>query len=336
MKTTETRYGTAPDGSAVKLYTLSTSAGARMSAISYGATLTAVEMPDRAGKVGSVMLSHHSMEEYAKNTEFFGAFVGRFANRISGGRFTLDGREYTLARNDGANHIHGGLRGFDKIVWSGRLFKKGDAAGIRWTGTSADGDEGYPGRLKVTMEYLLTERNELSFEYWAETNQPTPVNLTNHSYWNLAGAGTILDQDISFNCPFYLPSTSELIPTGEVLKTAGTPFDFSSAKRIGRDIASVPGGYDHCLVIGKTAGTLGLACTAHDPVSGRTMRVSTTKPGIQFYTGNFLTGDEHPRHGGFCLETQHFPDAPNRGHFPSSILRPGEVYHHRTVHEFSA
>jgi aldose 1-epimerase len=336
MKTTETRYGTAPDGSAVKQLILETSRGARVSAISYGATLTSVEMPDRSGNRANVILSHRSMEGYAMNAEFFGAFVGRFANRISGGRFALDGREYSLARNDGANHIHGGLRGFDKINWSGKLFKKGDSAGIRWTGTSANGDEGYPGRLKVTFEYVLTENNVFSFEYWAEADAPTPVNLTNHSYWNLAGAGTILDQEISFNCPFYLPSTPELIPTGEVLATAGTPFDFSIAKKIGKDIAAIPGGgYDHCLVIDKTAGTLALACTARDPVSGRTMRVSTTKPGIQFYTGNFLQGDEHPRHSGFCLETQHFPDAPNRGHFPSAILRPGQVYHHRTVHEFS-
>jgi aldose 1-epimerase len=250
----------------------------------------------------------------------------------------LDGKEYTLARNDGANHLHGGVRGFDKMVWAGRLIRRSGAAGIRWTYTSSDGEEGYPGTLKVTIEYVLTEENELCFEYWAVTDAPTPINLTNHSYWNLAGAGsgTILEQEISFNCPFYLPVDEGLIPTGEVAKTAGTPFDFSSFKPIGRDIGRVEAGFDHCMVVAKPSSELGLACTARDTATGRTMQVWTTKPGVQFYTANFLDGKYFPRHSGFCLETQYFPDSVNKGHFPSCILRPGETYHHRTVHKFSA
>jgi aldose 1-epimerase len=338
MQATETVFRTDSDGARVKLFTLTNARGMRFSAIGYGAALTDVAVPDRAGTAVNVTLGHEDLEQYRSNAEFFGCIVGRFANRIGGGRFSLDGKEYSLACNNGVNHLHGGLRGFDKAVWAGKLWKRKDAAGIRWTHASRDGEEGYPGTLKVTADYTLTEDNTLSLEYWAVTDAPTPVNITNHSYWNLAGAGTgtILSQEMSFHCPFYLPVDAGLLPTGEVLKTTGTPFDFENPKLIGRDIGEVPGGYDHCLVIGKPAGGMGLACTARDPGTGRTMQVWTTKPGLQFYTANFLDGKPFPKHAAFCLETQFFPDSVNQGHFPSCILRPGQTYHHVTVHKFSA
>lgn len=337
MKATESRFATAPDGGAVTLFVLENQKGVRVSAMSNGATLLGVEVPHRGGSLVNLVLSHGTLEEYLKDTEFLGCIVGRYANRISRGMFTLDGKRYTLACNDGPNHMHGGVRGFDKVAWKGRTFRKREVAGVHFSYTSRGGEEGYPGTLAVTAEYTLTEKNEISFEYWATCDAATPVNITNHSYWNLAGAGsgTVLAHEIFFNCPFYLPGTDELIPTGEVRSTAGTPFDFSVPKAIGRDIDAVPGGYDHCLVIDKPSGALGLVCTARDPVSGRGMRVFTTKPGVQFYTGNFLHGERHPRYAGFCVETQHFPDAPNRGHFPSTILRPGETYHAKTVHELT-
>jgi aldose 1-epimerase len=337
MKHEESTYGTGPDGRALKRYTLENSRGMRVSIISLGATITEVMAPDRGGAPANVVLGYPSLDGYLNNTNFFGCIVGRFANRIAAGRFTLDGREYTLARNDGPNHIHGGIRGFDKLNWAGELFEGKDAAGVRFAATSPDGDEGYPGALELTLEYVLTEKNELTLAYRARTDRATPINITNHTYWNLAGAGsgTVHAQELSFSCPFYLPVDEHLSPTGEVRATAGTPFDFSVPKPIGRDLARVPGGYDHCMVFAKPAGVLGWACTAHDPASGRVMEVLTTKPGVQLYTGNFLDGTLYPKHGAFCLETQFFPDSPNFGHFPSSILRPGETYHQMTVHRFS-
>jgi aldose 1-epimerase len=329
-------YGTDADGREVGRFVLENSRGMRVSAIGYGATITEVLVPGRGGSA-NVALGYATLEAYRAGSAFLGCIVGRFANRIRDGRFFLDGRECTLARNDGVNHIHGGTRGFDKALWAGKLFRKANAAGVRWSYTSRDGEEGYPGTLKVIAEYALSEDCELSLEYWASSDRPTPVNLTNHSYWNLAGAGsgTVLAQEIAFHCPWYLPVNEQLLPTGEILKTAGTPFDFAAFKRIGRDLAAVPGGYDHCMVIGKPPGAFDLVCTVRDNASGRAMEVRTTTPGVQFYTGNFLVGAPFPRHAGFCLETQHFPDSPNFGHFPSCIVRPGEPYHHLTVHAFS-
>jgi aldose 1-epimerase len=341
MQATQAKYGTTSDGRTVTLFTLENSHGMRVTVIDLGVTVTSVIVPDRSGKTANVSLAYPDLAGWEKNTPFFGCIVGRVANRIRGGTFDLDGKRYTLARNIGENHLHGGLKGFDKYVWPGKLFKKGSAVGIRFQHTSPNSDEGYPGTLRVTAEYVLTENNELSFEYWATTDKPTPVNITNHAYWNLAGAvpgedaGTMLAQEARFNCPFYLPVDGTLMPTGEILKTAGTPFDFSSFKPIGRDIGSIPGGYDHCFVVGKHDGPLGLVGTVRDPSSGRTMEVRTSMPGVQLYAGNSLDIPLFPKHGGFCLETQWFPDSANIRHFPDSILRPGGTYHHRTVHRFS-
>ena len=337
MQAVQSRYGATSDGRAVTLFTLENSHGVSVTMIDLGATVTSVMVPDRAGKTVNVTLGFDSLAGWEKNSSFFGCIVGRVANRIRGGRFDLDGKQYTLARNVGENHLHGGLKGFDKYVWKARLFRKGDAAGVRFRHESPNGDEGYPGTLRTTAVYALNDRNELSFEYWATTNKATPVNLTNHAYWNLAGAGsgTILSHEAKLNCPFYLPVDKDLMPTGEILSSAGNPFDFSDYKAIGRDIGAVPGGYDNNFVIRKRGGDLDLIGTVRDPSSGRTMEVHTTMPGVQLYTGNHLNGSPFPKHGGFCLETQWFPDSVNIGHFPSSILRPGSTYHHRTVHRFS-
>jgi aldose 1-epimerase len=352
MKSSESVFGTLPDGRKVKRFTVENSRGISISAITYGATLTAVNVPDATGRTENVILFLDSLEEYRTKSPFFGALVGRFANRITRGRFVLDGREYTLACNDvhGAgpnavsNHLHGGTVGYDKVLWNAKPFVRKGAAGIRWTYTSRDGEEGYPGTLKITAEYTLTESNELSFEYWAVTDKPTPVNLTNHAYWNLAGAGagsgTVLEQELMFNCPFYIPIDSSLMPTGEVLSVKGTPFDFTAPKPIGRDIAKVDGGYDHCLVVKRAGSGFDLLCKARDPRSGRAMEVRTTKPSVQFYSGNFLNGSlgsggrTYPLHGAFTLETEFFPDCVNFSHFPSCILRPGQRYHHLSTHTF--
>jgi aldose 1-epimerase len=350
MTIKEALYGTMPDGRKVTQFTISNSRGMSFSAITYGATLTAVNVPNRAGALANVILNMDDLDAYRTKSPYFGALVGRFANRITRGKFTLDGREYTLACNDvyGAgpsavsNHLHGGAVGFDKVLWGAKPFKDRNAAGIRWTYTSRDGEEGYPGTLKVTAAYTLTEDNKLSFEEWAVTDAPTPVNLTNHAYWNLAGSGTVLEQEIAFNCPFYIPVDGSLMPTGEVLGVRGSPFDFTTVKPIGRDIARVSGGYDHCLVIRQSGGGMSQLCTARDPASGRVMEVKTTKSSVQFYSGNFLDGSlggqgrRYPLHGAFTLETQFFPDCVNIHHFPSCILRPGEKYHHLTEHTFSA
>jgi aldose 1-epimerase len=336
MRVIQTNMGTASAGRKVAGVTISNTRGMSFSAISYGATITKVMVPDKRGAAANVVLGYETVQEYERGTAYLGCMVGRFANRIGGARFVLGGKEYPLVKNEGANHLHGGTRGFDKVVWSAKVIRRRGAAGVRYTYVSRNGEEGYPGRLKVTVDYVLTEDNKLSFEYWAVTDAPTPINLTNHTYWNLAGSGTVLGQELMFGCPFYVPTDAALIPTGEISRTAGTPLDFSTPKAIGRDIAAVGLGYDHCLVLGKRSDALGHACTARDPVSGRTLELWTTQPAVQLYTGNHLDGRPFPRHGAFCLETQHFPDSANQGWFPSCILVPDQVFHQLTVHTFGA
>ena len=335
---------TTPDGENVEVFTLTNPHGLRARILSWGATLIEMSVPDRTGKVADVTLGFDALERYAQPHPFFGSIAGRYANRIAKGRFTLDGHACTLATNNGPNHLHGGLRGFDKRNWLGE--PRGNDA-VRFTYTSADGEEGYPGKLTVAVTYKLTAANELWIAYEATTDQPTVLNLTNHTYWNLAGNGDVLGHELRLNAAQVTEVDKDLIPTGEFRAVAGTPLDFTKPKAVGKDIAELkgegtPGGYDHNYVIDGKPGELALAAEVHDPASGRSMRVLTSQPGVQLYTANHLKdvagrgGQTYGAHAGLCLETQHFPDSPNHPNFPSTVLRPGETFHSLTIHEFSA
>lgn len=328
-----------PDGKVVE-YTMSTRSGSVARVMSLGATLISVQVPDRLGRIGEVTLGYSSAEEFLSsgNGPYFGVTVGRFANRIRDGRFTLDGREYRLARNEeGVNHLHGGERGFDKRLWSGEPFQDGDRAGVRFRYQSPDGEEGYPGTLDVTAEYSLDEESTLRMSYEARASAATVLNLTNHAYWNLSGPGSVLGCTLKMRASRYLDVDAALMPTGRLLSVEGTPFDFRSARRIGEHIGATGGGYDHCYVVDAAADAEGLSLAAvlRDPVSGRSMEVLTTQPGIQVYSGNFLDRSGFLRHGALCLETQHYPDCVNHPGFPSAVLRPGSVFRHATVHRFA-
>ena len=338
------RTFTAPDGATVEVFTLTNPHGLRARILTWGATLIEMSVPDRAGKIADVTLGFDALERYAQPHPFFGSIAGRYANRIAKGRFTLDGSTYTLATNNGPNHLHGGLRGFDKRNW--RAEPRGHDA-VRFSYTSADGEEGYPGTLQVTVAYKLTAENELWIAYEATTDQPTVLNLTNHTYWNLAGSGDVLGHELHLNATHVTEVDKDLIPTGEFRAVAGSPLDFTKPKAVGRDIAELkgeglPGGYDHNYVIDGKAGELTLAAELHEPASGRAMRVLTSQPGVQLYTANHLKdvagrgGQTYGAHAGLCLETQHFPDSPNHPNFPSTVLRPGETFRSLTIHEFSA
>jgi aldose 1-epimerase len=333
-------YGRLPDGTGVDRYSLSTSRGIGAEMITYGGILTSLTLPDRRGRTANVNLGFDTLEEYLGKSPFFGALVGRFANRIAKGSFALEGKQYRLASNDGPNHLHGGVKGFDKVVWKARPFQEKSSAGVALSYVSKDGEEGFPGTLRVEVTYSLSEEGVLAFQYTARSDKPTPVNLTQHSYWNLAGSGTVLNHQLQLDCPFYLPVDSRLLPTGEVLSVRGTPMDFTSRKPVGRDIGKLKGGYDHCWVAGSSETAFKRIAVLYEPSGGRGMEVWTTMPGVQLYTGNFLKGLAgaggalYNKHGGLCLETEFFPDSPNRPHFPSCILRPGETYSHRTEHRF--
>ncbi len=335
--------GTTAEGIEIDEYTLAAGAGLRAQVMTYGATLTRVEVPDRDGDRAVVTLYLDSLDDYLAGHPFLGSIAGRYANRIAGGRFTLDGVEYKLATNNGPNHLHGGEVGFDKAVWQAEPFDDDDACGVRLAHVSPDGDEGYPGELSVAVTYTVTRDNELRMEYVAQTDRSTHVNLTNHAYWNLAGAGTgdVLEHVLQVHADRYLPVDDTLIPRGDPAPVEGTPMDFREPTPIGARIAEVGTGYDHCYVLNKgRAGEFALAARVADPRSGRVMEVWTTQPGVQLYTANFFDGSlcvaglPCHRHYGFCLETQHYPDAPNRPDFPSTVLRPGETYRQVTVHKF--
>lgn len=342
-------FGSMPDGRAVELFTITNTNGVEVRAMTYGGIILSLRVPDRQQKLDDIALGHDSAAAYAKNDPYLGAVIGRYGNRIAKGRFTLDGQTYKLATNNGPNHLHGGIKGFDKVIWQGEPFEKDRTAGVVFTYTSADGEEGYPGTLKVRVTYTLDDKNELAVDYHATTDKPTIVNLTQHTYFNLAGQGArdILDHRLQLNADRFTPVDATLIPTGELASVEKTPFDFRQPTAIGARIdvddqqVKNGNGYDHNWVLNKTGSGLQLAARVVEPTTGRTLEVSTTEPGVQFYTGNFLDGTITGKQGrvykrrfGFCLETQHFPDSPNHANFPSTTLRPGEEYTSRTVFTF--
>ncbi|MBM4001507.1 MAG: galactose mutarotase [Planctomycetes bacterium] len=343
MEVVTTPFGKQSDGQEIHLYTCTNDNGLVVSLIDYGAIVVRVETPDRDGKSANINLGFPSIDGYLGQHPFFGTTVGRYCNRIAKGRFTLEGREYQLAVNNGPNHLHGGLRGFDKAIWKAEVIETSNEVGVRFRHRSNDGDEGYPGTLNVTATYLLTDANELRVEFEARTDRTTVVNLTNHNYWNLAGAGsgTVLDHALTLSADDYLPVDDTLIPKGVLASVTGTPMDFRETRPIGSrmsELVAEPPGYDHCFVVRGTPGTLRRAARVRHAGSGRVLEVETTQPGIQLYTANFLSGKAadggFARHAGFCLETQHYPDSPNQPAFPSTILRPGETFHETTVHRF--
>jgi aldose 1-epimerase len=344
---TRDAFGTTGDGTSVDVFTLRNAAGVEVRAITYGGIITSLKVPDRSGAIGDVVLGFDSLDGYLKGHPFFGAIVGRYGNRIGKARFTIDGKAYPLATNNGPNHLHGGVRGFDKFVWQAEPMS--GRAGVTFSRTSPDGEEGYPGNLAVRVSYELTDRNELVVDYHATTDKVTPVNLTQHSYFNLAGdgAGDILQHRLMINADRYTPVDGTLIPTGELAPVKGTPLDFTTATAIGARIDdSHPQlkngqGYDHNWVLNKAGNELSLAARVVEPSTGRTLEVSTTEPGMQFYTGNFLDGTltgkgghVYKRRNGFCLETQHFPDSPNKPNFPTTFLKPGQEYSSKTIFTF--
>ncbi len=329
------------DGKKISLYTLTNDKGNVVTITNYGGAVTSFVTPDKNGNKSSIIIGFDSLQPYLQNPPYFGALIGRYGNRIGDAKFSLDGKQYTLAANNGKNHLHGGLKGFDKVVWDASVADSSTPS-LTLKYLSKDGEEGYPGNLNVTVQYTLTNDNELKIEYNATTDKATPVNLTNHSYFNLTGdvSNTILNHTLMIDADHYTPVDTSLIPTGEIKSVKGTPFDFTTAKKIGRDIDQVPGGYDHNWVLNKKDSSLQKVAELTDSVSGRTMDVYTTQPGLQFYTGNFLDGTFINRggtplklHTALCLETQHFPDSPNKPNFPTTILQPGERYHSVTMYK---
>jgi aldose 1-epimerase len=341
-------FGVLPGGGTVEVYTLRNTNGVEVRAITYGAAIVSVRVPDRTGRLDDVVLGFDHLDDYLTKGRYLGTIVGRYGNRIGKGRFSLDGSTIQLATNNGPNHLHGGVKGFDQVVWKAEPFERDGNAGVTFTYLSPDGDDGYPGALDVSVAYTLTPRNELILDYTARTDRATPINLTNHSYFNLAGRGhgDILQHQLRLYAGRYTPTDATQIPTGEIAPVAGTPFDFRTPTAIGARIDAANeqirrgGGYDHNFVIDGFDAANGFvlhpAARVVDPVSGRTLDAATTEPGVQFYTGNNLdrTRNGFGRRTAFCLETQHFPDSPNHPNFPSTILRPGETYRSRTVYTF--
>jgi len=345
-------FGTTADGKTADLYTLKNKNGMQVSITNFGATVVSIMAPDKTGKMADVALGYDDLAGYELNKNYLGVLVGRYGNRIAHGKFSIDGTEYTLAKNNGDNSLHGGIKGFNKAMWEAKDVSKGGEAAVEMKYVSKDGEEGYPGNLSVTVVYTLTNKNELKIDYSATTDKKTVVNLTNHTYFNLAGQGNgdILKHELMINADTFTPVDSGLIPTGELKKVEGTPFDFRKATAIGARVDAndeqirLGGGYDHNFVLNRQKATgLSLAARVSDPASGRTMEVWTTEPGVQFYTGNFLDGSFKGKGGSvyqkrtaLCLETQHFPDSPNHPSFPTTLVKPGEKYHTTTVYKFEA
>ena len=347
---TRAPFGMTREQVPVEVYTLTNANAVEMRAITYGAIITSLKVPDRSGRFGDIVLGFETIDGYLEATRYFGALIGRYGNRIARGQFTVEGKTFTLPANNGPNHLHGGVKGFDKLLWNAMPADGAEGVSLTLTRRSPDGEEGYPGNLQVSVRYLLTDTNELAIDYRATTDQPTPVNLTQHSYFNLtADDRDILDHQLMLKASRYTPVDDTLIPTGELARVEGTPFDFRTPTAIGEriDVDHVQlkngKGYDHNWVIDRTGPALERAASVIEPTSGRTMDVATTEPGIQFYSGNFLDGTATGKGGrvykhrtGFCLETQHYPDSPNHPSFPSTILHPGQTYASRTVFTFAA
>jgi aldose 1-epimerase len=351
LSVTQAEFGTTPEGQRVDLYTLKNARGMEVRAISFGGIITSIRVPDRSGKVDDVVLGYDSLEGYLKNPAYMGGIIGRYANRIAAGKFTLEGKTYSLALNNGPNHLHGGPKGFDKVVWKAQSFTTDAKVGVVFSYTSPGGEEGYPGAVDLRVTYSLDAQNALTVDYAATTDAATPLNLTQHSYFNLAGDGTrdVLDHQVAIHASRFTPVSQSLIPTGELALVENTPFDFRTPYAVGaRIMVDHPqlrfgNGYDHNFVIDRDGAGLVPAAHVEEPSSGRTLDILTTEPGVQFYTGNFLDGTITGKSGhvykqrmGFCLETQHFPDSPNQPNFPNTILRPGESYSSQTVFIFGA
>ena len=345
---TQKPFGTV-DGQAVQLYTLRNASGAEATITNYGGIVVSLLVPDRSGKMTDVVLGYDDLNSYVKKTPYFGALIGRYGNRIAKARFTLDGKTYTLAANDGANTLHGGLKGFDKVVWQGRPAESKTGAALELSYLSKDGEEGFPGNLDVKAVYTLTNDNELRIDFTAHTDKATVLNLTHHSYFNLAGGGDILDHLVTINADRFTPVDSGLIPTGELRPVEGTPFDFRKATAIGARIKAddgqlkAGGGYDHNWIVNqKRPGELGWQARVESPRTGIVLEVSSAEPAVQFYSGNFLDGTITGKKGqvyahrsGFCFEPQHYPDSPNQPAFPSTELRPGQTYHNTIIYRLS-
>ncbi len=343
-------FGTLPDGTAVELFTLRNPSGMEIKVTNYGGIITELKVPDRDGKIEDITLGYSNIDGYLKSSPYFGALIGRYGNRIANAQFKLDGATFKLPANDGPNTLHGGTKGFDKVVWQAEPFEREGERGIVFTYTSPDGDQGFPGALNAQVTYTLNDKNELAFDYQATTDKPTVVNLTQHAYFNLAGdgSGDILGHELTINADRFTPVDARLIPTGKLENVEGTPFDFRTKTSIGKGIDAAHeqikrgGGYDHNYVLNRSGEGLALAARVEEPKTGRVMEVHTTEPGVQFYSGNFLDGSITGKNGhvynkrnGFCLETQHYPDSPNQPSFPSTRLDPGQTYTSRTVYTFS-
>ena len=345
---TREAFGKTTNGIPVEIYTLTNANGIELRAMTYGAIITGLKVPDRSGHIGDIVLGFDTIDGYLKDASYFGGLIGRYGNRIAKGQFTLGGTTFTLATNNGPNHLHGGVKGFHKVLWNALQAEATEGVSVTFNRASPDGEEGYPGNLQVSVRYLLTDKNELAIDYRATTDKATPVNLTQHSYFNLAAdSGDILGHELMLNASRYTPVDETLIPTGELSSVEGTPFDFQNATAIGARIDADHvqlrngKGYDHNWVLNRTGAGLQRAAFVVDPKSGRTMDIATTEPGIQFYSGNFLDGtitgkgrQAYKYRAGFCLETQHYPDSPNHPDFPSTILQPGQTYASKTVFTF--
>lgn len=340
-------FGKTKDGEAVDLYTLK-NGKLTVKIATYGATVVSIETPDRNGHVDDVTLGFDSLEGYLGEHPYFGATVGRVANRIAKGKFSLDGKDYTLAVNNPPNALHGGIKGFNRVVWKAEPVQSADGPSVRMTYVSPDGDEGYPGTLTTSVTFTVTAKDELRIEYKATTDKATPINLSNHTYFNLGGKtdASILDHELTLAASHYTPVDDTLIPTGEIAPVAGTPVDFTKPTAIGARIAAMkgePGGYDHNFALDSKTGALAFGARVHDPKTGRVLEMTTTEPGVQFYSGNFLDGTNvgkggrvYKKHHGLCLEAQHFPDSIHHANFPNAVLKPGETYTETTVYKFSA